>query len=113
MITPADVKDILDTDLLDTRIEVFIASAEVLTSGIGLSVDTVEQITMWLTAHLIDARKGQVLKVKAGSVQAEFADVYSSRISSTSYGQIALSLDTTGTLEAADGRNINLIAIPQ
>ena len=114
MTTVEDVKNILDTSLTDSRIDAFIASAEVITGGIdSLPQATIDEITKWLTAHFIVARTGQAVSVKAGSVAADFANVYSGRLSSTAYGQTAMSLDSTGTLSAADGRNIKLKAIPE
>lgn len=101
--TPAGVKEILETDLTDAIIDAFISGAtQLLNTKLadkGLSDDLMEEIERWLTAHMIaSTRERQAISEKAGPAEQEFTDVYDRGLDSTSYGQMAMTLDPTGTL---------------
>ena len=102
--TDADkVKMILETDLSDPIIDAYIEGATELVTSLlddkGLTDDLMENIERWLTAHMITVtRSREAIRQKAGPAEQEFSDVFEKRLDSTSYGQMAMALDPTGTL---------------
>lgn len=110
--TIADVKLILDnTTLPDSVITAFIKSANIfVTNALGSSAldnDTLQDIECWITAHLISfTLERQSKKESAGSASVEYAGKFDGiGLKGTSYGQMAISLDTTGILETVSGGN--------
>ena len=99
-----DVKSILDnTTLSDPVITRFINSANVfITNTLGnstLTAEVLEEIEMWLSAHFISvSRERMAAKEEAGGAKIEYVGKTGEGLNSTSYGQTAMALDTTGTL---------------
>lgn len=102
--TDADkVRWILETDLETVDIDAYIEGATALIDrefeNKGVSETLLENIERWLTAHMIAAtRERQAIEQKAGPAEQKFTDVYHRGLDSTSYGQMAMALDPTGTL---------------
>lgn len=121
IVTPAMVSIILpDTELSDGVIQAFITSAEryLVSTSVSASVDatTVEELTKWLAAHFITSTVERLaISEKAGPTEQKFANVYSKNLSSTPYGQTAITLDYSGILnQISQGkRNIVFLAIPE
>lgn len=117
--TATKVKALLDNSTLtDAQVDEFIISANLFVTnhlgGEGLANDTLTDIERWIAAHMISVtRERQAKKEEAGSAKVEYAGDWGSGLNMTSYGQMAVKLDTTGTLEdLADGKKpINLIAL--
>ena len=116
LISADDVKELLgdETELTDGTIHNFINAAHVVMSGItGLSTDKLTQIQLWLAAHflvLVDPR------AKSESFGGDFSITYltgnlGENLSSTFYGQTALVLDTTGTLQKATLKRADLVVM--
>lgn len=110
--TIADVKLILDNTILsDAVITAFIKSSNIfVTNTLGTSAlddDTLQDIECWITAHLISfTLERQSKKESAGSASIEYAGKFDGiGLKGTSYGQMAISLDTTGILETVSGGN--------
>lgn len=101
----ADVVAILDdTTLGDPIIETFIGSANVFVTeqltGKGLSDDTLKEIERWIAAHMIAyTRERQIKKAGAGGAEVEYTGNWGLGLLGTSYGQMAVMLDTSKTLE--------------
>ena len=121
-VTPTEVREIIDTKLTDARIEIFITGATTLVNnklvGKGLDDPTLKEIERWLSAHNIAANiDRQVIHEEAGRGAAvqKFSDIFGQYLLSTTYGQTAITLDPTGTLEeiAQARRPIKLISIPE
>lgn len=119
-ITAPEVKEIIDTDFPDHRIEVFIQGASKLIDnklvGQGLDDATLQEIERWLAAHYIAVTSDrQAIQEIAGPVEQRFSDIFGQFLLATTWGQTAISLDPTGILQdIADGRrSIKLIAIPE
>lgn len=113
--TASAVKDIMDTELTDTRIDAFITSASDLVDRL-LADDyedpTLEQLELWLTAHLIASTiERQAIQEIAGPVEQKFSDVFGQNLSSTTYGQVVASLDTSGKLANLGKRKIIFKAV--
>lgn len=119
-VTPTEVKEIIDTQLTDPRIEVFIIGASKLVDntlvGKGLDEDTLKEIERWLAAHNVAAtHERQAIHEKAGPAEQRFSDIFGQGLLSTTWGQMAISLDTTGTLQdiAHHRREIKFKAVPE
>jgi hypothetical protein len=113
-----DVRAIMDdTTLTDTIIDKYINSANLfVTNALGttLDEDTLESIEQWVSAHLIQfTRERQSKKEGAGGAFIEYTGVFGEGLKGTSYGQMAIALDTTGVLDnLAKGRkSFSLIAL--
>jgi len=104
--TASEVKNIIETDLSDTVIDVYISSAsEVVTNVLGsdttLSDTLKKNIEMWLTAHLIaSTREQQIQKAGAGGASVTYQGVTGKGLEATLYGQQVLAMDTTGKMAA-------------
>ena len=101
--TAEKVKSIMVTELEDLVITEFIIGANQMVTkaltGKGLSNDLLAVIEQWLTAHMIAATiERQAIKEEAGTAKVTYSDNYDMGLQGTSYGQMVLTLDTTGTL---------------
>jgi hypothetical protein len=100
--TAANVKAILDNTTLTTaQIEAYITSADIMITqvlGTTLSVDALSEICRWLSAHMIAlTRERQAIKEEAGTAKITYSDIFKKGgMSSTTYGQMCIVLDTTG-----------------
>ena len=114
-VTATEVKQILDdSELDDTIVDAFIKGANALVNqslGTGTS-DLLTEIERWIAAHLIaSTRERQAKKEGAGGASIEYTGVYGSNLALTSYGQMALTLDTTGVLASLGGKSAKITAI--
>ena len=116
-VTIAEVKEIIDTSLEDANITAYITAAnasvtEVLT-GSGLGVDLLKEIERWLTAHLIAAtQERQSKSEEAGGAKVTYTGVYGEGLRLTSYGQMVITLDSSGLMASLGGRSASIYAIP-
>lgn len=102
-----DVKAILGSTLADATVESYITGANLtvtnLLTGKGLDDDTLEEIERWIAAHLIAVTRERTSKKEgAGGAFIEYTGEWGAGLSSTSYGQMSMMLDTTGTLKEFD-----------
>lgn len=101
-----DVKDILDdTELSDEKIGAFITGSNLFVTnhltGKGLTEATLTEIERWYAAHMIAMTlERQIKKAGAGGAEVEYTGYWSYGLLGTNYGQVTISLDTSGTLEA-------------
>lgn len=104
--TPEQVKAIIDTEL---EVAPFIAAAQALYEarvGSALPDSQGSVVLAWLSAHFVavaDPRETQE-SVGTGSWSFEGKNQSGQGLSSTQYGQMAISLDTTGKLRDSDKR---------
>jgi hypothetical protein len=115
---------IIDTTLTD--IDTFITTANLfVTNTLGstdLDDNILEEIECYITAHFLSARDPRVkMESIIGAVQASYTGYYGQGLTSTPYGQIAIDLDTSGTLsqiarkgvaKSASMSAINLLETP-
>jgi len=106
-VTASEVKEILETQLDDTIVDVFIIPANKLTDRVEaedteslLDATELKEIERWLAAHFTAIRDTRVSNEKAGSVSQGFQYKVDLNFNVTMYGQTALVLDVTGFLAA-------------
>jgi hypothetical protein len=109
------VKQILDNSALsDTIVDAYIVGANALVNDIlGTGTSTLlTEIEKWLTAHMISCTRERMAKREAaGGASIEYTGVYGENLSSTSYGQMVMTLDTTGAMAALGGKSVEIYAI--
>ena len=117
-VTANDVKEILETGLADSVVDVFIISANLLTDKIAiadhegaLSSSHLKEIERWLAAHFVAIRDVRVGREQAGPVSQHFQYKVDLNLNQTQYGQQAILLDVTGYLAnlqatAEDGKKV-------
>lgn len=112
------VKEIMETTLQEFEIEPYIVSANALVenalTGKGLPNILLAEIERWLTAHMIAMTRDRVTKrEEAGTAKVEYAGEWKMSFDATSYGQMAMSLDISGTLRNLMSKKIASIkAVP-
>lgn len=110
--TIEDVKDIIDTELDDSRIERHMTTANVLVdSNLAgrLSEEELTEIETWLAAHYIALTSERVAKKEgAGGASIEYAGEFGAGLSATQYGQVAIALDASGTLASLGGKQVSM-----
>jgi hypothetical protein len=105
-VTAVEVKQILDTDMVDTDIDVYITAANATVSAVlgtdpTLSDVQLKSIELFLTAHLIAAtREPQISQAGAGGASVKYQGTTGTGLSGTMYGQQVLLLDPSGRLRA-------------
>jgi hypothetical protein len=103
-VTVDDIYNIIDTTDED-MVEACISSANVFVTatlvGKGLTDPVLKEIERWLTGHMIASTKErQIKKAGAGGAEVEYVGKFDIGLYGTSYGQMAVALDTSGTLVA-------------
>ena len=102
-VTPAEVKEIIDTSLTGDELNPFINAANNLIQSkllnLGLGTQDLIEIEKWLSAHFVAIYDP---RVESESVGGEWQTKYQGKtdmgLKSTTYGQMALTLDWTSTL---------------
>src|SRR4030066_1260617 len=111
-VSGTEVKEVFITDLTASAIDPLIIAANLFVtaklSSQGLSTELLKEIERYLTAHLISSLAGReegvagtVISEGAGSANRTYKSLDLSIfgvLSSTPYGMIAISLDTSNTL---------------
>ena len=102
-VTAAEVKEVINTSLTEVQVIPYITSANVyVTERLGsstLAADTLKEIERWFTAHMIAITRERVAKSEeAGGAKVEDVGEFGEGLKSTPYGQMCISLDTTGLL---------------
>ena len=96
-IIPTDLADdVVLTNMIDTAnlfVDTHIAAS-------GLTDAILTKIELYLAAHFValTEERGGLLESEFGDAREQYADVYGKGFGSTRFGQLALSLDSTGTL---------------
>ncbi len=116
--TATEVKQIMDNcTLADATVEAYIVGANAWINNI-LGTDTtlgdtlLETLEQWFTAHMIAVSTCRTTsKEKLGEAAAEYTGTWGMKLNSTSYGQMVLTLDTTGLLAIAGKASASIYAI--
>jgi hypothetical protein len=117
-VTATEVKAILDnTTLTDASIDAFIVGANLMVTNtlesLGvLDADTLKEIERWLTAHMISSTIERMSASEgAGGATIKYTGEWGKNLTSTSYGQMVLTLDTTGTMASLGGKAVDVYAV--
>lgn len=114
--TATEVKEIITTSLTDAAIDNYINVAtdmvDELDEDTTLTDSRLILIEQWLTAHLIAITKErQGSKEKVGDAEITYSGKFGMNLQSTTYGQTAAMLDTSGTLAQLGKKKIDITAI--
>jgi hypothetical protein len=114
--TATEVKEIITTSLSDAAVTAYIGIANrMVTANLSeqeLSDETLEDIECWLTAHLIAVTKERFTTgEKIGDASVNYAGIFGEGLKSTSYGQMVLMLDTSGTMGVSGKQKVYFKAI--
>jgi len=119
-VTVDEVKTIIDTTLTATIITGYIKSANAFVTAslepVLTDVTILKEIERWLAAHMIASTKERQSKEEsAGGATIKYAGYWGTGLNGTSYGQMAIAIDTSRTLSAmAAGKQFAWTkAIPQ
>jgi hypothetical protein len=102
-VTPDDVLEIIETELSHSIINAFINTGHQMVQSTllnkGLSADTLTEIEKWLSAHFLAIRDQRVeSEAVGGEWQVRYQGTTGMGLQATTYGQMALTLDTSGSL---------------
>ena len=116
--TAAAVKAIMDTDVTEAQISdsgILDDAYNFVTAKLGdqsLGVDLLASIEKWVAAHMVSVGLDrQLQRGKGGPAEATYTGQYAMNLQMTSYGQMACSLDPSGTLAAAGGKSVYAKAV--
>ena len=116
--THDDVRNIMDTlsdTTTDAIIDAYIGSANVMVTevmGTTETSDILEELEKWLACHMIAVtRERQALKEEAGTAKITYTGKYGQNLSMTSYGQMVLALDQSGSFAATSLRPASIYAV--
>ena len=110
-VDPSDVLAIFDSDPATEAVEFCIAAAEDLVDDRldagAFDGDTLERITLLVACHTLAAQQPTESKGNVGPASFSYEgvsepDAHEAGLAETRYGRRALSLDTTGGLEASE-----------
>lgn len=135
LITPADVREVINTSLTDDEINGLIPAAVALVNvalkDCAIDDGTMFEIQRWLTAHFIaikasissaDSTSAAVLEEKLGNASIKYVDSSKTsytttssmpNIKSTMWGQTAISFDPTGRLASLGGKPPTIVALTE
>lgn len=113
-----EVKTIIPTALEDTEIDALIIVANRMVTRTvgseGLTAELLKDIETWMTAHLIAVGKErQVASEKVGDIWLTYNKNPQGFLQSTTYGQMVLTLDTSGKFQTAIKQKASIVAIKQ
>lgn len=109
-ITDAEIKNL--ADLTSADLSPFIAVAQTLVDSVledsGLSDSLIRTIGIYLSAHFAFLKEGQVKSEKIGDSSTTYNLESGQGLSSTTFGQMAMMLDTTKSLAKANDSSATL-----
>jgi len=116
-VLPDEIKDVLVTALSNTEITIFIDAAHItvdaLLDSAVLSAKQLKEIERYLTAHFIASTKERQIKSETvDGAKTDYGQMLGKGLDSTTYGQMAKQLDTSGALSADLGqKSVQFFAI--
>lgn len=116
--TAAAVKAIMRTSVTEAQITasgILDDAYNFVTDRLGdqsLGDDLLASIEKWVAAHMVSiGLDRQISEGKGGSASAKYTGNYAMNLKMTSYGQMAISLDSTGILAGAGSRSASIRAV--
>ena len=116
-VTATEVKEIISTSLSDAIVNAYIAAAtamvdEVVGDSTALGDDLKKEIERWLAAHMIaTTRERMGAEEGAGGAYIKYTGEYGQNLSSSPYGQMVLTLDSTGYFASLGRKAATITAI--
>lgn len=111
-----DVKAIINTSLSVMDVIPYINDANALVNAVlsdeGLSSALLTVIEKWLAAHFIAITKSRQAQYRKIGDAAESYAKMGTKLESTTYGQTAISFDTSGKLANVGKKRIKIEAVP-
>ena len=103
-VTSEEVIEIMDTALDESAVDPYCDSANVFVNATlasqGLTETVLKEIEKLIAAHMVAITKERQSKEEgAGTAFIKYAGEWKQGLSMTSYGQMAITLDPSGTLE--------------
>lgn len=115
-VTDSEVQEIISLNVL-TDTTPFIGTANIIvTTHLGtssLSSDELKIIELYLSAHLVALHpdERQLTQQKIGEADDRFGGTFGDMLTFTQFGQMALFLDSTGTLDGLGGDTVEIDTI--
>jgi len=115
--TVEEVRQIMDeTSIADASITAYIGTANKLVNALllntGLSEELLTEIEKHITAHFITVfRERMAKKEGAGGAYIEYQGEYKDGLHATPFGQTAMLLDVTGTLNIMFEKQATIMAV--
>ena len=102
-VLPDDVRDVIETVLVDAELNACINTANLLIGSkprmlTDLSSDVLTQIELWLAAHFVSVREPRIVEETIDNTRLRYEQPKASGLIASSYGQVAIALDTTLSL---------------
>jgi len=113
-----DVKAIMDNCTLDDNVvDTFVVGASAIVDNVfatntTLGAAMLKEIERWLAAHMIASTIQRTASdEKVGDASMKYTGQWGKKLESTSYGQMVLSLDTTGLISRAGKQAASIRAV--
>lgn len=118
-VTASEVKEIMpDLSMEDTQVLPFINAANVVINkvfadDVAVGTDLLKEIERWFTAHMIASTPfyRQAFRERVGEADIIYTGEFKQDLSSTPYGQMVKTLDTTGKMANMGKRGITTFTI--
>lgn len=117
-VTPEEVTALMDDlGLSEATLNAFITGASTMVNNVLIGVNHTEEllkeIERWTAAHLISCGPGrQAKKEGAGGANIEYVGEFGEGFHATTYGQMVLTLDTSGRFAALGQKQVVFYAVP-
>lgn len=118
-VTAEEVRTILDTNLEDATITAYIEATTVIIDewygGVTITEFLLKEIERWMVAHNIAATRERMAREEgAGGAYIKYTGyMYGTGLTSTPYGQMAIHMDTTKTLDRLVGKIAEIKVVKQ
>jgi len=117
-VTATEVKEIMDScTVTDSVVDSFIAAAEeVITNTFSgdseIGTTLLKEIERWYVAHMLASTLSRTTsEEKLGDASVKYTGKWGEKLSSTSYGQVVLTLDTSGRMSNMGKMRAGITAI--
>ena len=116
--TAVEVKQIIETSLEDSVVDSYITGANLLVTQVlgssPLPSELLAEIERWLTAHNIAITRERMAKTEgAGGASITYIGQAGVGLNATPYGQMVVTLDTSGKMKALGSKPIKFHAVPK
>ena len=107
-VTATEVKEIISTNVSDSDVGACIAAATLIIdnnlANQDMGASLLKEIERWLAAHLLAmSRDPRERNIRVGEAEVRFqSDDFGKGLEATTYGQVVLSMDTSGKLKNLD-----------